>query len=272
MESTSFDPRRFRSTVPFYARYRLAYPARLIARVIEITGLQRSDAVLDLGSGPGLLAIPFAEAGMRVTAVDPEPDMLDAAREAAEAAGVDLDLRQGSSFTLPGDLGPVGLVTIGRAFHWMDRRQTLRDLDRVVAPGGAIALFGDDHPKTAENAWRLKLREICDRYGRSAMAHVERAADPAFRNDESLLLDSPFSKLERIGIVIRRQITAEEVVGLAYSLSSSSPEKLGERAASFERELRQELSKIASDGRFTEIAELEALVARRSGSGPLEPK
>ena len=100
------------------------------------------------------------------------------------------------------------------------------------------------------------------------MAHVRDAADPGFRNHESLLLDSPFSELERLGVIIRRTITADEVVGLAWSLSSSSPEKLGERTADFERELREELSKIAPDGRFTEIAELEALVAHRSSDGP----
>ena len=33
MSQNSFDPRRFRSTVPFYARYRLGYPDALIARV-----------------------------------------------------------------------------------------------------------------------------------------------------------------------------------------------------------------------------------------------
>src|SRR5437868_5383789 len=180
MKNTSFDPRRFRSTVPFYTRYRLSYPARLITRVAQVTGLVPGDRVLDLGCGPGLLAIAFAQAGMRVIAIDPEPDMLNAAQEAARAAGVELDLRQGSSFALPRDLREVKLVTIGRAFHWMDRRQILRDLDQVVGPEGAIALFGDDHPKTAENVWRLKLREICDRYGRGAMAHVRDAADPGF--------------------------------------------------------------------------------------------
>ncbi|MGH8293940.1 MAG: hypothetical protein ACRETZ_00340 [Steroidobacteraceae bacterium] len=34
-----FHGGRFQSTVPFYTRYRLAYPARLIERVIELAGL-----------------------------------------------------------------------------------------------------------------------------------------------------------------------------------------------------------------------------------------
>ena len=54
------DPRRFRSTVPYYARYRAPYPARLVARVIEIVGVTPGEAVMDLGCGPGPLAVLFA--------------------------------------------------------------------------------------------------------------------------------------------------------------------------------------------------------------------
>ena len=57
----NYDPRRFQTTVPYYARYRLGYPELLIRRVIERAGLKPRDAVMDLGCGPGLLAIPFAK-------------------------------------------------------------------------------------------------------------------------------------------------------------------------------------------------------------------
>src|ERR1700689_59988 len=87
----TYDPRRFRTTVPFYARYRLPYPRALIDRVIGIVGMRPGDAVMDLGTGPGLLAILFAQAGMDVVAIDPEPEMLGAARAAAGEAGVGID-------------------------------------------------------------------------------------------------------------------------------------------------------------------------------------
>src|SRR5690348_10160791 len=109
------DPsHRFRSTIPFYSRYRLAYPARLIERVIALTGLREGDAVLDLGTGPGLLAVPFAVAGMRVTAADPDPAMLAAAGETARDAGVTLTLWRGGSNELAPGMGPYRLVTMGR--------------------------------------------------------------------------------------------------------------------------------------------------------------
>jgi len=259
----SFNPRRFRSTVPFYARYRLPYPDSLIARVAAHVGLHKGDAVMDLGCGPGLLAVPFAKLGMRVVAVDPEPDMVDACREAAAAAGVAVDVRPGSSFALPDGVGPFRLVTMGRSFHWMDRAATLEVLDSLVTRDGALAFFDDDHPKTMENAWRRALRAVGETYGRNSSPNVALQLRDDYRSVHSLLLDSGFPQLSGLSAFIRRPLTADEVVGLAFSLSTTSPERLGEHAPAFEADLRAALAAISPEGRFTEIAEISALVAQR---------
>lgn len=252
---------RFQSTVPFYARYRLAYPPRLIERVIALTGLKTGDPILDLGTGPGLLAVPFAAAGMRVTAADPEPTMLEAAGEAARAAGVTLTLWRGGSDDLAPGMGPFRLVTMGRSFHWMDRAATLRRLDDIVAAHGALALFGDEHPKTAENRWDDVLRDVASRYGRNEEPVIRERELRDYRTHESYLLDSSFNLLETVSVVIRKPITVDEIVGRALSMSTCSPEKLGAKVAAFEAELRDAL---AARGDLTEIASLVALIARRS--------
>lgn len=258
-----FEPRRFRSTVPYYTRFRLPYPDSLIRRVISLAALRHGDRVMDLGCGPGLLAIAFAKAGMEVVAVDPEPEMLAAARAAASEARACIETRIGSSFELPPDLSSFGLVAVGRAFHWMNRGQTLDAFDRGLTARCAISLFDDDHPRTAENGWRFVLRDISNRYGRSDSPHVIQARRADYRTHEAVLLDSAFSQLVRVSEFVRRSLTADEIVGLAFSLSTSSPERLGERAGDFERDLRSALAALSPAGTFTEIAELSALVARR---------
>ncbi len=258
-----FEPRRFRTTAPYYARYRLGYPPELVARVCMMVGLARGDAVMDLGCGPGLLALPFAQAGMRVMAIDPEPEMLGAGRQAAADAMVEVDFRQGSSYDLPVGIGPFKLVAMGRSFHWLDRAPTLGALDRLIVSGGAIALFEDDHPPTVENAWRRVLADVGRRYGSDLAAHRAAKQQSDYRTHASFLFESAFSHIERVGIIIRRTITAGEIVGRAHSLSVLSQEALGTRAPAFKTELRSELAKLSADGRFTEIVEIGALVARR---------
>ena len=56
------------------------------------------------------------------------------------------------------------------------------------------------------------------------------------------------------------QITLDEIVGRAFSMSTCSPEKLGSRIGAFEAELRAAL---AGSGDLSEIATLSALIARR---------
>jgi SAM-dependent methyltransferase len=257
-----YEPRRFRSAVPYYERYRLAYPQKLIGRVIALAGLAPGDAVLDLGSGPGLLAVPFALAGMAVTAADPEPAMLEAAGAAARAAGVALSLWQGGSYDLTPEMGPYRLVAIGRAFHWMDRAATLTMLDRIVAPDGEIAFFHDAHPDVAENRWFKALREVTDRHSKDGTHIAERKAG-GHRRYEPYLFASAFTELEGASVTTRREITLDEIVGRAYSMSTCAPDRLGERRAGFESDLRATLAPLAMDGKFIEVAEMVALLARR---------
>lgn len=261
-----YEPRRFQSAVPYYERYRLAYPQRLIARVAALVQLTPGDAVLDLGCGPGSLSVPFAKIGMNVIAADPEPEMLAAAGKAAEAAGVPLTLWQGGSYDLTPQMGPYRMASIGRAFHWMDRLATLAMLDRIIAPDGAVVFFHDAHPVLPENEWFKVLCKVGDRYGRAAQPHIAERKALGHRRYETSLYQSAFTKLDGLSVTIRKSITEDEIVGRAFSQSTTSPEKLETRADDFEAELRDRLRALSPEGRFIEIAEMVALVARREGS------
>jgi ubiquinone/menaquinone biosynthesis C-methylase UbiE len=148
---TPFDPERYRSAAAHYERGRVPYPPALIRRVAEVTGLGAGHRVLDLGCGPGPLARAFAPLVREVVAVDPSPEMLAEARRLAGPAA-NIRFLDGSSHDLDPALAPFRLVVMGRSFHWMDRVETLRRLDRMIEPDGALALFGDSAPAVPANA------------------------------------------------------------------------------------------------------------------------
>lgn len=246
----------FAGTVAYYDRYRLAYPDRLIARVIGLAGLKPGDPVLDLGCGTGMLAAAFALAGMTVTAMDPEPEMLDAARSRALTAGTAMTFFQGGSQDLAGSMGPFRLVVMGRAFHWMDRAATLSMLDKMVTPDGGVALFHDAHPPVAENGWFKILCAVQAAYrrGRRNTGH---------KRYEPFLFASAFREIDSLSVTIRQALTVDDIVGRAFSMSATSPRNLGAAREEFVQHLSSALRELSPDGKFTEVAELVAVLARR---------
>src|ERR1700732_3591607 len=129
---------RFATTAALYEELRTPYPPSFFREVAQRLALAKAHALIDLGTGPGLLALGFAPYVGRIVGVDPEPAMLVAASKAAERAAQDLTLIAGKAEELPDDIGRFDVVTIGRALHWMDRDLTLERLERLVAPDGGV--------------------------------------------------------------------------------------------------------------------------------------
>lgn len=258
-----FEARRFKSAAQHYLAGRPAYPERLITTVAQLCGLRPTGRVLDLGCGPGQLALAFAPLAGAVLAVDPEPEMLALCQAQIEAGGYrHVEARPGSSQDLDAGLGQFDLVLIGRAFHWMDRVATLRQLDRLVVPGGAVVLFADRHPRLPANAWLATFDEIVERYAAADPARALRKSANWVRH-ETILLDSVFCRLERYSVFEEEALTFERIVDRALSRSSTSSARLGMEADNMLAELRRRLFPDRAGVTLTEIVEAEALIARR---------
>lgn len=67
---------------------------------LRLLGSLEGKRVLDLGCGAGHASVAFARAGAKVIAVDPSPEQLGHAREAADAAEVRIELQQAGSAEL----------------------------------------------------------------------------------------------------------------------------------------------------------------------------
>ncbi|KQV73338.1 class I SAM-dependent methyltransferase [Rhizobium sp. Root1220] len=263
MTPIPFEARRFRSTAAYYAHYRVPYPDALIERVSERAGLVPSDRLLDLGCGPGQLGIAFARlAKASVTAMDPEPEMLEAARSNAAEAGVRASFVQGSSYDLGQQFAPLAMTVMGRSFHWMDRPATLAALDAITAPGGSIVLFGDRHVSVTPD-WHEALRKLAEHFSPERNAERERRRGPEWTPHEDILLKSAFRNLERIGIVVERSLDIDDIVGRVFSMSATSPQALGDRVAEFEQTLRRELVALSSTGTFSETVDVNGLICFR---------
>ncbi len=262
-EGRFLNDRRFRATVPFYVRYRPAYPAEFIAAVAKECRLDGAGRLLDLGCGPGYLAIPLAQHFAETVAMDPEPKMLEAALRIAGHKNVRLVIVRGSSDELGPHLGSFRMVTIGRAFHWMDRDATLASLDRLIEPAGCVVVVEDNHLPVAENAWVGIWGAVRRRWG------DRREHKQIWEKAISALERSPFGRVKTFGVRYVRPLSVEQVIGRSYSMSVSSPAIIGANRAAFEEELRRRLLALHPTGRFKEIVVARAVVALRPLSGAM---
>jgi SAM-dependent methyltransferase len=261
MESPS-SPRRFRSAAQYYLSGRPSYSSLLIRRVVELCVLNATHRILDLGCGPGQLAMAFEPFVREVTALDLEPEMLEIARKNASLGHFKVKFLQGGSDDLGPHLGRFQAVMIGRAFHWMDRAATLNLLDAIIESNGAVVLFNDSHPEAPENSWHDSYEKIIDRYAEGDLERMKRHS-PDWLRHEAILLASPFHRMERISIIERRLTAVERFTDRALSLSITSRERLGAKADELTSEIRELMASLALDGVVAEVVEFTALIARR---------
>jgi SAM-dependent methyltransferase len=110
-------------------------------RIVQRVGVGPGEDVLDLACGTGNAAVRAAQAGGRVVGVDITPELFDAARERAAAAGVEVEWMQGDAEALPfGDeTFDIVLSTFGAL--WVPRHQvTAHEIARVLRRTGRIGL------------------------------------------------------------------------------------------------------------------------------------
>jgi ubiquinone/menaquinone biosynthesis C-methylase UbiE len=226
-QTIRFDPHRFQTAARHYLAGRPPYAPQLMRRVAQLCDLRGTDRVMDLGCGPGQLARAFAALAAEVVAIDPEPEMLRIAAEASPGIG-NIAWHRGSSYDLPGDFGRFRLVCMGRSFHWMDRPETLRRLDGMIEPGGAVALFHDTHPDVPDNAWLADYRALLQRYAEAVRDHWR---GPGWLRHEVMLMDSAFPRIEQIGVMERHEVSADTLIERALSMSSTSRSRLGDARA-----------------------------------------
>jgi SAM-dependent methyltransferase len=247
---------RFVSTVPFYARYREPYPPSFFREVARREGVQGTERLIDIGCGPGSLAIGFASYVKTSVGVDVETEMLAAARVEAARARVHIELIQARIEDLPADIGVVQAVTIGRALHWFDRDKAIAVLERMVDANGWIAICGTKVHSAVSQGWHGKFHEIRRAWSSDpdeSRYHIN--LDEWFRG-------SRFHKVEDVEVTVAQQVTIPDLIGRALSLSTTSPDVLGERRPAFEAAMREALEPLSAGGVFDERVTAIATILR----------
>ena len=167
------------------------------ARAERMLPASSYDRVLEIGSGTGFFLINLWQAGFvkEPHATDISPGMVQACGDNARRLGCDVRVRTADAESLPFADGAFDLV-VGHAFlhHLPDWEQALRDVHRVLAPGGAMFFAGEPTRlghTLAGYAKRTAARAM-DLAGRLHPGLVKPPPAPPGTEDERVLRDLEF--------------------------------------------------------------------------------
>lgn len=224
---------RFSDRVADYVRYRPGYPPELLECLQRNCGLRPQWVVADVGSGTGLLAKIFLENGNRVFGIEPNAAMRAAGEEFLR--GLDQFTSQEGRAEATGlPARSVDLITAGQAFHWFDRRRARTEFERILKPGGWVALVWNE--RLTSTPFLADYEQLLHRYSPDYLK-VDH------RNVEETALDEFFhpGRLRQDTFFMRQQFDWEGVQG--RWLSSSYVPAAGQPGHD---EMRSELKTIFS--------------------------
>lgn len=264
-EGWTWDESLFGGTAEYYERGRVPYPSQL-AEVFEANAdLSGEPRLIDVGCGPGTVALRLAHLFAAVVGVDADPGMIsEAERVATEANVQNVTWLHSRAEDIPVDLGPFRYATFAQSFHWMDREFVAKKMFSMLEPGGAFVHVdtGDwgtsratesPHPPPPDQEMRVLIEKYLGperRAGQGTLRHGTPSGEEEVLRAAGFL--GPGVTPVGGGDVIERSV--DDIVASVFSSSSSAPHLFAERFAEFERELRALLELATPTGKYAVIS------------------
>ena len=266
----SWDPSLFEGSAAFYQRGRLPYPASLAPVLKATLSLDVSGRLLDVGCGPGTVALDVAHLFSEVVGVDANSEMIVEATRLAKSRRITnsrfLNLRAEALST---DLGTFRVATFAQSFHWMERETVAAIIYTLLEPGGAF-VHVDCAPEVRPPMEYLEPerppmpdvpRDSIDRLIQSYLGPQRRAGRGV------LLHGTPSGESEVVtGVGFGPPLTTfvgggewhvrstDDLVAWVFAASGSAPHLFGTRLRNFERDLRSLLAESSASGTYAQRA------------------
>lgn len=232
---------RFSNRVANYVKYRPGYPAGVLDLFEKQMGLTKDSVLADIGSGTGLSAKLFVENGNTVYGVEPNAAMRTAAEEYLKEFPNFIS-HDGTAENTNLDDASMDFVIAAQAFHWFDIEKTGIEFQRILRPGGYIALIWNER--------QLDSTEFLREYEKLLLRYANDYEKVRHENIDQQKLGGFFRNDYQRATFPNEQVL--DYVGLRGRLLSSSymPAEDSASYPALEKELRDLFAKHSEHGKI----------------------
>ncbi len=136
--------KRFDGFAVNYNKYRPSPPVDFVKLLIRLSG-ETPPAIADLGCGTGLSTGIWKKHSSYIVGIEPNDDMRAVAKKALQKHS-NIDIKQGYSNKTGLKSKSIDIVTCSQSFHWMEPKSTLKEVKRILKPGGIIGIIDCNWP------------------------------------------------------------------------------------------------------------------------------
>jgi SAM-dependent methyltransferase len=249
---------RFSGLADVYAGSRPTYPAAAIDVVLSRGRLGPQSLLVDVGCGTGISSRLFAERGVPVIGVEPNPDMRRRAQGHAMPQGAPVPRYcEGRAEATGLPAGAADVVLAAQAFHWFEADAALGEFHRILKPAGWVVLLWNERDEA--DPFTAAYGDVIRSAPGAAALEGARA-----RAGEVLLTHALFQNAERIEYANEQVLDEEGLLGRAFSASYAPREPAA--ADAFAAALRQVFGGYQQQGRVVVRYVTSLFLARRAGS------
>ncbi|MDJ0570588.1 MAG: class I SAM-dependent methyltransferase [Pleurocapsa sp. MO_192.B19] len=137
-----------------YDRTRPRYPAKIMARVREITQFSTPGAILEIGSGPGIASIELAKLGLKMVCLEPSlPACELARRKCAHYPNVEFVNTTFEEWKLEGQKFDAVVATT--SFHWVTPGIRTQKTAAALKDNGLLILLSNTSPQPNRQVYQM---------------------------------------------------------------------------------------------------------------------
>lgn len=125
--------------VNLYEKYRPAPPIEILQQTLNYLGKPKAERILDLGCGTGISSKVWEGYADEIIGIEPSNEMIEIAK--SKSKNDQIRYLFGYSNDIQLSSNSVDVVSCSQSFHWMEPKNTLKEISRVLKDKGILIIY-----------------------------------------------------------------------------------------------------------------------------------